>query len=385
MAVLLVIGLAVADIVTYTSLRSFLVGRLDSQIGSSQGLAFRYLVRAADRGVAPTHEALDERISPDVYVLILDRQGKVTLSLPSGSTDRPDPTPVVPRSLRAQVLPFSASSGRKGRAYQPSPDGFEMNGPPGSGVRYRAQAITVPQGTLITAISLDPTDATLSSLLRIELLVSLAVVAALCILALWTVRRGLRPLDQMTRTAGAIASGDLTRRVEAEDESTEVGRLGTALNSMLTQIETAFAEKSASEERLRQFVADASHELRTPLTSIRGYAELLRKGVFADEESRDRALGRIEHEAGRMGGLVDDLSCWPGWTRAGPSSAGRWTCSGSVATPSTTRGRPSPTGRSSWWPPAPWWSWGTPTAWPRSPTTWCATPSPTPRRAARCR
>ncbi|MGO9456462.1 MAG: sensor histidine kinase [Acidimicrobiales bacterium] len=307
MAVLLVIGLAVADVVTYTSLRSFLYGRLDSQIGSSQGLAFRYLVRASDRGVAPTHEALDERISPDVYVVILDRRGKVTLSLPSGSTDRPDPQPVVPRSLRAQVLPFSASYGRKGGAFQPSPDGFEMNGPPGSGVRYRAQAITVPQGTLITAISLNPTDATLSSLLRIELLVSLAVVAALCILALWTVRRGLRPLDEMTRTAGAIASGDLTRRVEAEDESTEVGRLGTALNSMLTQIETAFEQKSASEERLRQFVADASHELRTPLTSIRGYSELLRKGVFADGESRDRALGRIEHEAGRMGGLVDDL------------------------------------------------------------------------------
>jgi two-component system OmpR family sensor kinase len=174
-------------------------------------------------------------------------------------------------------------------------------------VHYRAQALTVPQGTLITAIPLNPTDATLSKLLRIELLVSVAVVAALCVLALWTVRRGLRPLDHMTRTAGAIASGDLTRRVETEDEGTEVGRLGTAFNSMLTQIESAFGQKSASEERLRQFVADASHELRTPLTSIRGYAELLRKGVFADQESRDRALGRIEHEAGRMGGLVDDL------------------------------------------------------------------------------
>jgi two-component system OmpR family sensor kinase len=88
---------------------------------------------------------------------------------------------------------------------------------------------------------------------------------------------------------------------------TEAGRLGGALNEMLTQIEGAFTEKSASEERLRQFVADASHELRTPLTSIRGYAELLSRGGFADEAGRRKALKRIEEEATRMGGLVEDL------------------------------------------------------------------------------
>ena len=88
---------------------------------------------------------------------------------------------------------------------------------------------------------------------------------------------------------------------------TEVGRLGLALNEMLAQIEGAFAEKSASEERLRQFVADASHELRTPLTSIRGYAELLGRGGFSDEVGRQKALKRIEEEATRMGGLVEDL------------------------------------------------------------------------------
>ena len=86
-----------------------------------------------------------------------------------------------------------------------------------------------------------------------------------------------------------------------------MGRLGVALNEMLAQIEGAFAEKSASEERLRQFVADASHELRTPLTSIRGYAELLGRGGFSDEAGRRKALKRIEEEATRMGGLVEDL------------------------------------------------------------------------------
>jgi len=86
-----------------------------------------------------------------------------------------------------------------------------------------------------------------------------------------------------------------------------VGRLGSALNGMLSQIEAAFAERTSSESRLRRFVADASHELRTPLTSIRGYAELLRKGAFEDEAARRRAAERIEHEASRMGLLVDDL------------------------------------------------------------------------------
>jgi two-component system OmpR family sensor kinase len=111
----------------------------------------------------------------------------------------------------------------------------------------------------------------------------------------------------MAETADAIASGDLARRVPGEKETTEVGRLGVALNQMLTQIESAFAEKSATEDRLRQFVADASHELRTPLTSIRGYAELLRRGGFPDEAGTRKALQRVEEEAARMGGLVEDL------------------------------------------------------------------------------
>ncbi len=157
------------------------------------------------------------------------------------------------------------------------------------------------------ALSLNPTNDTLASLRRVEGLATVVVLAIMVGLALWLIRRGLRPLRKMAETADAIASGDLTRRVPEEKPTSEVGRLGTALNEMLTQIEEAFAEKSASEERLRQFVADASHELRTPLTSIRGYAELLRRGGFSDEAGTNRALQRVEEEATRMGGLVEDL------------------------------------------------------------------------------
>jgi len=111
----------------------------------------------------------------------------------------------------------------------------------------------------------------------------------------------------MTSTARAIAAGDMRRRIRRTDERSEVGRLGSALNGMLSQIEAAFAERRMSETRLRRFVADASHELRTPLTSIRGYAELLRKGALTDDDAQRRAAERIEHEAARMGVLVDDL------------------------------------------------------------------------------
>ena len=101
-------------------------------------------------------------------------------------------------------------------------------------------------------------------------------------------RVGLLPLDRMGHTAGAIAGGDLSHRVETTDPRTEVGRLGIALNAMLDRLEDAFAEREASEDRLRRFLADASHELRTPLASIRGYAELFRMGAARDARGRRR-------------------------------------------------------------------------------------------------
>ena len=302
MAVLLVIGVVVADIVTYTSLRSSLYGRLDAQLASSQRAGVRYLDFTAAHGQKVNYERVDTRINGDVFVILVGPNGRPILSRPStsGSSNRPDAAPVLPPTFRREAQPGHNSTG----AYHPDPNAFTLNGP---GVTYRALAVAVPQGTLITAVSLTSTNDTLSSLLSVELLTSLAVVAATVLLALWTIRRGLRPLDEMAEASDAIASGDLTRRVTVSDQTTEVGRLGTAFNSMLGQIEAAFQEKSGSEARLRQFVADASHELRTPLTSIRGYTELLQKGAIREEAGRQRALDRIEREAVRMGRLVDDL------------------------------------------------------------------------------
>src|ERR1019366_8508316 len=133
------------------------------------------------------------------------------------------------------------------------------------------------------------------------------VLIALGLAAWLTVRIGLRPLEKMADTAGEIAAGDLSRRVEETDDRTEVGRLGAALNVMLGRIESAFREREASEARLRRFVADASHELRTPLTSIRGYAELFQHGLADRPADLDTAMRRIDSESTRMAGLVDDL------------------------------------------------------------------------------
>src|SRR5206468_10586509 len=119
-----------------------------------------------------------------------------------------------------------------------------------------------PQLLLLLGAPLHSVDSTLHRLLLIELLVTVAVLAALAALALWVVRLGLRPLAAIGATAAKIADGDLTQRIAREDDRTEVGRLGKALNAMLTQIEAGYRAREASEAKLRRFVADASHELR---------------------------------------------------------------------------------------------------------------------------
>jgi two-component system OmpR family sensor kinase len=178
-----------------------------------------------------------------------------------------------------------------------------------TGTRYRvATSPRASDGSLRgAAVPLTEADATLHRLLRIEAMVIAGILLALGALAWWLVRIGLRPLARIGVTAGSIAAGDLSRRVDPAEPRTEVGRLGLALNRMLERLEEAFAKQRASEDRLRTFIADASHELRTPLASIRGYAELFRIGAARDPADTEKAMRRIESEAARMGVLVEDL------------------------------------------------------------------------------
>ena len=258
------IGLAVAGIVTYSQQQTFLLNRVDEQVAD----ASRPVLGNLTGGFGGFGGALGG-LQYGTFGELRDANGAVvgsTLQVTERGKPRPQP-PVLPAQL-------TATADRH----------FDAHAAHG-GTHYRVLATPIPNSfglasyTLVVAVPLTDVDQTLHHLFLVELLVAGSVLLALALMAWWVVRLGLRPLEQMGETAGAIADGDLSRRVEPADEKTEVGRLGLALNSMLSQIEVAFAERTASEARLRRFVADASHELRTPLTSIRGYAELFRRGA----------------------------------------------------------------------------------------------------------
>jgi signal transduction histidine kinase len=140
-----------------------------------------------------------------------------------------------------------------------------------------------------------------------ELITGAALIALVAVGGEWLIGRGLDPLDKMTSTANEIsARGDLTARMPDADDEDEVGRLGSAINTMLDRIQQAFSSRLHSEQKVREFAADASHELRTPLTTIRGYAELYRQGALGPDQLPN-AMRRIEQEAQRMSTLVAEL------------------------------------------------------------------------------
>jgi two-component system OmpR family sensor kinase len=213
------------------------------------------------------------------------------------------------RRYDAEDLPplpgFEEASEREGEAYTVDARGGHR--------RWRMVATVLPSGYVIAVgQDMSEVDTAVGRLMSVEFVVGGGVLLLLGVAGVAAVRASLRPLGEIERTADAIAAGDLTRRVPdpepgVDPPRTEVGRLSRAFNAMVTQIEAAFAARAASEQRMRQFVADASHELRTPLTTIRGFAELHRQGAVGSPEERDGLVRRIEAEASRMGLLVEDL------------------------------------------------------------------------------
>jgi len=279
-----------------------------------------------------------------VHAVVQDTSGYGMNASGGGPTGQVKPGPeVIPGSAwlsGKQVATVGATSGH-GRfrvlAVPVTITEQSLLGPPGTG--------TSVTGTVIYAVDVTGPYQTIAKLTGIDVVVSGILLIGLAIVGVAVIRASLRPLTDIERTAEAIAAGDLSRRVPERDPRTEIGRLGRSLNTMLAQIETAFHARSASEvaarrseDRMRQFVADASHELRTPLTAIRGFAEYYRQrgGVAvagqgelegprgidgqggiegpAGRESGglpaadlDRIMRRVEQEASRMGILVEDM------------------------------------------------------------------------------
>ncbi len=291
-------------------LHQFLVGRLDDQLTSA-------LQRSSDGRAGPPHVPRGGRpgrggTDQEVGFLLVPGQSAGTLGaeLVGGQV------------VRAAVLDGRGDVEPVGPAAYPALAGVAVGDRPqtvqvaGLGA-YRVLAVGTPDGSvLVTGLPLAEVTGTSASLAGILLTATLTGCLMVLLAGGLVVRRAMRPLAEVTTTATRVRSLDLSRgdvavtdRVPERIARTpdEVGEVASALNLMLDHVEQALVERHRSETRVRQLVADASHELRTPLASIRGYAELMRRRPEPLAPDLAHALGRVESEAARMGGLVDDL------------------------------------------------------------------------------
>lgn len=275
-----VAALLVADIATYSALRSFLYDRVDQSLETAMDGVLR-------RGGGPGGPGgPDARPGPGSATYIERRfpTGR-TVQFPGYRPGGQAFAPELPDDLSSdEVIRNISADGARARVAQLG-DG----------------------GQMIVALPLDDARATLRRLLGVEILVTLGALGAAAALGWSLVRVGLRPLAEIEETAEAIAAGDLDRRVPGDDAPTEVGRLARVLNTMLGKIQDAFHARDATEARLRRFVADASHELRTPVAAVGAYAELFERGANERPDDLDRVMAGIRTESQRMGELVNDL------------------------------------------------------------------------------
>ncbi|MEQ4717442.1 HAMP domain-containing sensor histidine kinase [Nonomuraea sp. B19D2] len=287
MLALLGFGLTFIGLVSVSVLHGYLMDRVDSQLT----LLSARMVKKVRSDWRNDRETSDRPIliESDAIALVKEPGGQFVPMLTDRDVDV-KPKPVLSPS--------------------PGADPYTTRAISGTG-EWRVLESTVQRRTLVVAVDMEEVDAITRRLVLIELLGGGGILLLLAVVGITIVRRSMRPLGQIERTAEAIAGGELGRRVPDADPRTEVGRLARSLNGMLAQIEAAFTARSASEaaarrseDRMRQFVGDASHELRTPLTSIRGFAEYARQNPGADPAE---LMQRVEKAAGRMSLLVDDL------------------------------------------------------------------------------
>ena len=289
---LVLIGLLVLNVAIYVSLQKFLIDRVDAEMRAG-------VDEVATALGAPSRGPIQRSAFPVGTVAeLLGSDGSPVLIRGVGfGSQAATVLPVLPKTLQ--------DSGQLDVPVQP----YTVKGSDGT-TEFRMTDWREGRfggAVVVLAVPLTEAQSTLRGLLESQALISAGVVVGTALLAFVIIQVGLRPLRRMGATAGEIAAGDYSRRVSPANSRTEIGRLGVALNAMLAQIEAAFAERTASEQRLRRFIADASHELRTPLTSVRGYSEMLRRGASQSPTDAELARRRIEEESMRMSTLVDDM------------------------------------------------------------------------------
>ena len=237
----------------------------------------------------------------DYYIAFLDSFGRIWIGLvgsPIHQADVPNLSQFNLLAVQAtQGKPFSADITQGDKDYPVHPQEW----------RLIALPLENGAGSVVVGIPLESSHGIIAQYRSIAFGFSAALLA-LSGFALWlTISSALRPLREVSAAADAVRKGKFDRRLPETEGKTEIAQLNNSLNEMLGSIEDSISSRNKTVNRMRQFVADASHELRTPLVTLRGYAELYRKGAFKSKAQVDDAMSRIENEAIRMSTLVESL------------------------------------------------------------------------------
>lgn len=314
------LALSVADVTVYTSLKSYLYTQVDTTLqishiavesatneaGSDGEGASSAAGSSTSSNTSPSNSSafcqVGRESAPGMFIEVRNAANHVVKGeeCPAFFPGEKSYSPLLPQRISGfrttatvpheAVVYFTVTSTTRG----------------GPNFRVRASRLT-GGGVLIVADPIASVASTLRRLLVLELAVTGGALVGAVLLGLWLVRVGLRPLRDVVRTADSIAEGGLMSRVPNVNTRTEVGHLSNALNVMLERIETSFGELQDSENRLRQFVADASHELKTPIAAVSAYAQLFQRGAATKSQDLERVMSGIERETQRMGQLVEDL------------------------------------------------------------------------------
>ncbi|MFE5819811.1 sensor histidine kinase [Streptomyces sp. NPDC056479] len=300
---LLAVGIVVATAISLMTARFYLLDKVDTELKSARttlghaGFTLRQIESLSELGVALDKFSddgttdTDPLPSPTMVYVAVDRTGKPVALGPL------EPTPRQHALAAAAKDPAALAADEEPRDVRVEGD------------RYRMAGARLTDGTVVLiAMPTEGLHEGMGKALRMDLAVGTLLLALLGCLTMLSVRRRMRPLEDMVETSSAIAEGDLTRRVpSSRDPTLEVEQLRVALNSMLHQVESAYRTRERSAAQLRRFVGDASHELRTPLSAIRGYLQLYDKGMLPEPTERKRVWERMNGEVDRMGRLVDEL------------------------------------------------------------------------------